>query len=590
MKFLALSPLAAFLLAAVVTGMLIAMYLLKLHHRRMVIASSLLWNKVLEKRQERSLWEKLRRILSVLLAVSIGLLLVFAVARPELPALTGSSGRTMIVLDTSPSMWTRMADGKTRWQHAVELAKSLAVAENPGTQFRIAGTSDRYDSPFTSEISEVTKTIDAMKPVAGVPRFPESDDSGVQTYFVSDGVANPEVPAGARTFAVYDAARNCGITAFEVRSTPGNPLAYQAYIEVTNFGSEARHTLINVSEGGRGRLTREAEVKPGESFSDVLDLSEFEGGGIRASIQSTGDAYPVDDIAYAYLPLKKKTRALLVTKGNEYLRVALKLDSFVELSVVDPKDFHEDPSIDAYVFDGFAPQTQPAKPALIVGVPNVPWLPKSTAVVEKQTLTSWNESHQVMQYLALHDVSVSSASAIDASNLTVLAASGQTPLIVGSAPGAAGPRWILLTFALQSSDFPVHESFPLFIDNALAWFGRERLALRRTIGTVEIPLANAQISGPDGKPVASRTYVDRTVFEAPEPGLYSAVKDGNRQYIAVNLMSRQYSNVNHPSLNWKLEKKPESRYLKREPWFYLMFLAVLLLGLEWFTYHRRITL
>jgi hypothetical protein len=195
-----------------------------------------------------------------------------------------------------------------------------------------------------------------------------------------------------------------------------------------------------------------------------------------------------------------------------------------------------------------------------------------------------------MQYLALHDVSIASAASIDASNLMVLAASGQTPLIVGSAPGTPGPRWILLTFALQASDFPVHESFPLFIDNALAWFGRERLALRRSIGTVEIPVANAQVSGPDGKPMASRTYIDRTVFEASEPGLYSAVKDGNRQYIAVNLMSRQYSNVNHPSLNWKLEKKPETRYLKREPWFYLTFLAVLLLGLEWFTYHRRITL
>jgi hypothetical protein len=313
---------------------------------------------------------KLRRILSVILAVTIGLLLVFAVARPEIPSLTGTSGRTLIVLDTSPSMLTRMSDGRTRWQHAVEVAKSLAAAENPGTEFRIAGTSDRYDSPFTNEISEVKQTIDAMKPVAGLPRFPESDDPGVQTYFVSDGVANPAVPAGTRTFAVYEAARNSGITAFEVRSTPGNPLAYEAYIEITNFGNEARHTTINVSEGGRGRITREAEIKPGGSFNEVLDLSQFEGGGIRASIQSPGDAYPADDIAYTYLPLKKKTKALLVTKGNEYLRIALKLDSFVDLAVSDPMDYREDPSIDAYIFDGFAPQTQPAKPALIVGVPN----------------------------------------------------------------------------------------------------------------------------------------------------------------------------------------------------------------------------
>ena len=148
----------------------------------------------------------------------------------------------------------------------------------------------------------------------------------------------------------------------------------------------------------------------------------------------------------------------------------------------------------------------------------------------------------------------------------------------------------MLTFSLQSSDFPDHESFPLFVDNALAWFGRERLALRRTTGIVEVPIVNAQINGPDGKAVASRGYLDRTVFEARDPGLYVATKDGLRQYVAVNLMSRQYSNINHAALNWGSEIKPTARFLKHEVWFYLLFLAVILLGLEWFTYHRRITL
>jgi hypothetical protein len=517
-------------------------------------------------------------------------MMVIAVARPEIPSLTGTSGRTLIVLDTSPSMLTRMNDGRTRWQHAVGIAKSLVESGSSNMDFRIAGTSDHYDSPFTNDIKQLTQTIDAMKPVPASPRFPESDDASVQTYFVSDGVAIPALPTGTRSIAVYDAARNIGITAFEVRSIPSSPLAYEAYLEVTNYGNEVRPATINISEGGRGRITREAQIKPGDSFREIFDLSLFEGGGIRASIQSPGDALPADDIAYTYLPLKKKTRALMVTKGNSYLQTALKLDSFVDLSVTDPKDYREDPAIDAYIFDNFAPEAQPSKPALILGVPNVAWLPRSSGIVESPSFTTWAENHPVMQYLSLHDVSITKASNIDASNLTVLAASGQTPLIVGSPPGTTGGRWILLTFELQASDFPLHDSFPLFIDNVLAWFGRERLALRRTTGMVEIPIAHAQINGPDGKPVASRTYIDRTIFDAPEPGLYTAVKDGIRQYIAVNLMSRQYSNVNHPSLNWHNESNPVPRFLKHEPWFYLLFLAVVLLGLEWFTYHRSITL
>jgi len=594
MRFLALSPFAAMMLAVLTTLALVAMYFLKLRHRRMMIASSMLWNKVLERHEERSLWEKLRRILSVLFAVIIGLLMVFAVARPEIENLTGSTGRTMIVLDTSPSMSARMSDGRTRWQHAVDTANALVDSSGSGSEFRIADTSGQYDSPYTSDMDDVKQVIRTLRPMAATPRLPESEDSKTQTYFISDGVAIPAVPQPIRKLMVYETARNFAITAFEVRSMASAPLQYEAYLEVTNFGNDTRRTTINISEGGQGHIRREVEIQSRQSYRETFDLSKFDGGGIRATIQTDGDALATDDIAYTYLPLKKKTKALLVTKGNAYLQTALRLDSFVDLSVVDPKDYREDPAIDAYVFDNFAPAVQPSKPALIIGfqteAQNVRWLPSPNGIVEKPAFTTWVEDHPVMKYLSLHDVSIAKASTIDPSRVTVLAASGETPLIVASPMSGAGARWIMLTFSLQASDFPVHESFPLFVDNALAWFGRERLALRRTTGIVEVPIINAQITGPDGKAVTSRGYLDRTVFEARDPGLYVATKDGLRQYIAVNLMNRQYSDINHAALNWGNEIKPTARFLKHELWFYLLFLAVMLLGLEWFTYHRRITL
>ena len=594
MRFLALSPLAATLLAVFVTAALVAMYFLKLRHRRMVISSSMLWSRVLDRREARSLWEKLRWILSVLVAVIIALLMVFAVARPEIASLTGASRPTMIVMDTSPSMLARMGDGRTRWQHAVDLAHSLVTSRGSGAEFRVVDTSGQFDSPLTADVAQVRKSIDRMQPVAGVSRFPELEDTESQAYFISDGVAiPPSVPPTARKLLVYEPARNVGITAFEVRAMPSTPLTFEAYLEVTNFSRDARKTTINIAEGGPGRITRESQIQPGQSFSTILDLSKFEGGGIRATIQSDGDAFTADDVAYSYLPLKKKTKTLLVTQGNAYLQTALKLDSFVDLSVSDPKDYHEDPAVDTYIFDDFAPADQPSKPALIIGAQNVPWLKGPTGTVEKPAFTTWLEDHPVMQYLSLHDVSIAKASIVDASNLLVLAGSGRNPvvpLIVASPSSAAGARWIMTTFDLQSSDFPVHESFPLFVDNALAWFGRDRLALRRTVGIVEVPVANAQISGPDGKTVASHAYLDRTIFEAPVAGLYVASKDGMRQYIAVNLMGRQYSGINHAALDWGSESSPPSRHLQREPWFYLLFLAIILLGLEWFTYHRRITL
>src|SRR5215813_12729091 len=118
MKFLAFTATEAALIAVITAGAIIALYFLKLRHRRVLIASSLLWQRVLDEQQVHSLWEKLRRIFSIVLAVAIGLLIALAVARPEIERLTGKTGRIVIVIDTSPTMLARMSDGRTRWQHA----------------------------------------------------------------------------------------------------------------------------------------------------------------------------------------------------------------------------------------------------------------------------------------------------------------------------------------------------------------------------------------------------------------------------------------------------------------------------------------
>src|SRR5215831_20278708 len=113
MNFLALTPLQALLLGTVTAAAVISMYFLKLRHRRVFISSSILWRRVLDERQAYSLWEKLRKILSIAVALTIGLLMAFALARPEIESLTGRNERIVIILDTSPTMNTETGDGKT---------------------------------------------------------------------------------------------------------------------------------------------------------------------------------------------------------------------------------------------------------------------------------------------------------------------------------------------------------------------------------------------------------------------------------------------------------------------------------------------
>ena len=198
MTFLAMTPLQAALLALLTTGIIVALYFLKLRHRRVVISSSILWRRVLDERQSHSLWEKLRRIISIVVAVTIALLIALSLARPEVESLTGKNERIVIVLDTSPTMNTQTADGRTRWQHAVDRAKRLLDSGGPTTEFRIMDTSAVTASAFTTDRNEARKLIDEMSPKTADPEFPKVDSRESQVYFISDGVTLHNTPSPVR--------------------------------------------------------------------------------------------------------------------------------------------------------------------------------------------------------------------------------------------------------------------------------------------------------------------------------------------------------------------------------------------------------
>jgi len=585
MTFLALTALQTALLAALTAGTIIALYFLKLRHRRVVISSSILWKRVLDERQSHSLWEKLRRIISIVIAITIALLIALALARPEIESLTGKNERVVIVLDSSPTMNTQTAGGRTRWQHALEAAEGLLATGGPTTEFRVIDTAGSTASAFTTDRNEVRRLLQEMTPKTADPQFPKVDATGSQIYFVSDGVTLHTTPSSVKRISVYEPAENVGITAFEIRSIPSTPLGYEAYLEIQNFGRPAEVGVALSGTGGQ-RINRTIRLETEQIYKDVFDLSQFSGGGVRATIQSKDDALGLDDVAFAYLPIKRKTRTLLVTRGNQFLETLLKLDGYVDLTVADPAGYRESPTIDAYIFDRFAPPSPPARPALIIGTPAAPWLKPATGAVQKPEIATWSEKHPVMQYVSVHDVSIERASRIDPAGLTVIAASKQTPLIVASEK----PKWVMLTFDLQSTDFPFHVGFPVFIENVLTWFSREQLALKRSPGTVDVPLAESQIRTIDGTVVPSTQQLGQTLFETRQPGLYSATQGDQRIHVAVNLANPTFSDVNRSVFKTDRTAATQNYWLRRELWFYMLAAAAVLITIEWFTYHRRMTL
>jgi hypothetical protein len=585
MRFLALTQLQALLLAAVTAGTVIALYFLKLRHRRVFISSSMLWQRVLDERVKHSTRERLRRIISIALAVVIALLIALSLGRPQVDWLTGRAQRIAIVLDTSPSMNAKTADGATRWQHAVARARSLVAGAGPAAELRIVDTSGESAFPYTADRAEARANLEMISPQGMEPRFPQLDSRNSIVYFISDGVGLRDVPEFAHRLSVFEPAENVAITAFEVRPVPANPLGYEAWLEVRNYGKAAEVNL-SISGSAKDNITRNLRLRANDTFKELFDLTGFQGGTVTARIDTKNDALPVDNVAFAYLPVKRRTKTLLVTRGNNYLETLLKVNRYVDLQTTTPENYREAPDIDAYVFDRFAPPTAPSKPALIVGAAAVDWLRKPQGEVRKPSITTWADDHPLMQYVPVHDISIERAARIDASNLTVIAASNETPLIVASEK----PRWVLLTFDLNNSDFALQTGFPVFVENVLAWFNREQLAVRRPPGDVEIPLANAEIRAADGTTVTASTQLGSTVFHANEPGLYMASAGDTRLPIAVNVTNPDLSNVNRSAFKEDAAPVQTTSWLHQELWVYMVLAALLLISVEWFTYHRRITL
>ena len=107
-----------------------------------------------------------------------------------------------------------------------------------------------------------------------------------------------------------------------------------------------------------------------------------------------------------------------------------------------------------------------------------------------------------------------------------------------------------------------------------------------------MPLSDPIVTDLEGKEIPCRALMGKTVFEASEPGLYTAVQGNRRLRVAVNVTDRRISDVNRSTLP-RQDARPRSELTAGgtgELWVFLLGAAIFLLVFEWWTYHRRITI
>ncbi|MCH7824656.1 MAG: BatA domain-containing protein [Acidobacteria bacterium] len=603
MSFLSLSPAMAGLLLAATAASIVVLYWLKPPPKRVVVPSNLLWKRLLREKKKKTFLDRLRWWISLMIAITVGLSVATALGRPEVGSSANEIRDITVVIDNSATMATRSSDGYTRWEHAVAEARELLQQGSAGGRFLIVDTTGQAPPTEASDRGSALDVLEGLNvSLGGESKFPMLAASDGELYFVSDGVMVDDVPPEATVVSVFEAADNVGITAFEIRSVPASPLEYQAFLEVTNASGRPKDARIRLSGSGGGRLGEDVTLQPGESQGRTINLSSFDRGPVRVAVTSDADAFAADDYAFSFLPVRNRMVVVLVSPGSIYLENLLLIEPRITVDFKTPQEYVTGVAADVYIFDRYAPPTPPSGPALLFLPPDVSWLAPTLGIVESPEVMGWNAAHPLLQFVSLEDLRVDRAARISplastdgsADLADIIVGSPSSPLIVVT----ENPEKVLrVSFALEDSNFPLQPGFPIFISNALSWMMDEQVALTSAPGRVEVPLPAATVVDLEGKEVVTWTLTERTVFVADGPGLYTAASGTRRLRVAVNLADRERSAVNATSFGPDVQtasiSQPSGAVQPAgwgdELWILLLTIATALVIVEWFTYHRRLT-
>jgi hypothetical protein len=374
---------------------------------------------------------------------------------------------------------------------------------------------------------------------------------------------------------------------------PGEPTRYEVLVRLENASPTPTPVTLELAGANGFRVERRLRVAAGAA-SQIVDVSGYEQGPLRAQVHSQGDAFDLDDTAYCIVPPHRVRRVLLVTDGNEVLEDALRTLPALALSVRRAAALATLPPFDAYVFDRYAPPEPPPAGALLLRPPDVAWLALKWRPVGPSLVTTWDDSHPLTAGVTWPDLRLDNARLAQPEGAAVVTA---RPAAVNRAgalvvAGRSRARWVAVGFALADSNFPLQPGFPVFLGTALDWLTERPAIAIESVGRIEVPMANAQIHDTGARLVATTATARGTLFEASSPAIYVATSARERLMIVANASDPRTARINDTRLRRNdagVERGGRPRRWWPELWVGLLALAFVLLALEWFAFSRRLT-
>jgi hypothetical protein len=600
MSFGAMAGWQAWGLLALTAGLLTWLFYMKIRAPRVHVPSLMLWTQVLDTKREQTLWERIRKTVSWIVIMATGVMLMLALTRPAPTVAATGGGRRLIVIDSSWSMGAKMPSGGTRWERAITRARTL-IAASAGDEVALATTADGLVEGPTTDSVLLEAALDRLAPAGGEDGdWPRLADIAV-VHFITDGtIPRPTADlatSGARVSVepIFEAAPNVAITAFETHVGADPQAPAQAYLELANYSTTAQPVALTVTRGTTVVADTSIDLAPGEAVRQIVPLGTSGDARVRARITARDNALTVDDEAVAWIAGAEPLAVTIVSEAPGFLQILFERLPGMKATFIAPGAYAKPRTGPEHVlvFDHWAPPEAPTKPALFVSPPpdvktSAPWM--GTGRGEKSPTWSTSLAHPVLRGVDPSTVTLERARSVESDAWTPVARSATgTPLV--SVGETTEFRRVMLGFGFSEaeSNVALQPAFPVVMVNALEWLARPSLGDQVRPGVVTLNAVVSRLTSPDGKRVDVTTFGSTRLARITAPGLYLAEGGGMRSALAVNVGSPQVSNVERTSLSAETLADTAAAQSNDPWWPTLIAIAFVCALVEWWTWHRRIT-
>jgi len=621
---------------------IVVFYILKIRLRRVPVSTLLFWQQIFEEKKPRSLWQRLRHLISLLLQLAFLALLVFALADPLFRWQQKQARRIVLVVDNSTSMNardgapTRLGAAKAEGLRLIDgmrLGDELALVA-AGAQPRVACGPTDHQRTLRAALDSI-KASDGPTRIEGAValarRLLSGSEKTRRVVVLSDGSFE-----GAADLARQDDVEliglgrktaNAGITLLQARRSLLDPIGYEILVEVVNAADEPASFRLELDLDDEPIDVVPLTLAPGERTVQVFEKTSADGGRLRARLDRA-DSLPADDVAWAILPRRSRQKVTLVTPGNLFLEKVFEAIPLVDLDVVKvPKDGPAPSGSTApsgistppiTVFHRKVPDVLPAGNVLVIEPERSGPLWQLGPTIHNPVVAKQDKDSPLMLHIRLDNVVMPEARKLTLTGpARVLAesAAGDPLYAVLDRPAGTGPgKVVLLTVDLDKSDLPLQTAFPIMVANLLNWFGGTKGELREALAAgavaeVELPperdaAARYFLRAPDGReqPLIVPEGASRlTVGPLDQCGVWSVVRrtpgvheraagGGGTELVtelACNLADRRESDI-RPAGGLPERRTSLAAGLAVRPiWYYLLASALMLTCWEWFLYQRR---